>query len=71
MKKYIAILLVVLLLLPAMLFVWPQPAAAESMHIKKIVSVVYDDSGSMADYDKYVYASYAMQLLQDMSAESL
>lgn len=28
---------------------------------KKIISVVYDDSGSMSDYNRYVYTNYAMQ----------
>ncbi len=34
--------------------------SAESLYIRKIVSVVYDDSGSM-DGDKWAYANYAMQ----------
>lgn len=38
------------------------PVAAESLYIRKIVSVVYDDSASMTfDGSKYKYASYAMQ----------
>ena len=41
----------------------PIPASAESMYIRKVVSVVYDDSGSMKedDWAKWGYASYAMQ----------
>lgn len=41
--------------------------SADSLYIKKIVSVVYDNSGSMTDgangtsYDKQAYANYAMQ----------
>ncbi len=34
--------------------------SADSLYIRKIVSVVYDDSGSM-DGDKSAYANYAMQ----------
>lgn len=33
---------------------------AEAMYIRKVVSVVYDDSGSM-EGDKWAYANYAMQ----------
>ena len=45
-------------------------ASADSMYIKKIVSVVYDDSGSMLTDEKienkvispdWIYANYAMQ----------
>jgi len=36
------------------------PVSAESLYIRKIVSVVYDDSGSMKG-DKWAYAKYAMQ----------
>jgi len=35
-------------------------ASAESLYIRKIVSVVYDDSGSMKG-NKWAYANYAMQ----------
>lgn len=37
-----------------------QIVSAESLYVRKIVSVVYDDSGSM-DGDKWAYANYAMQ----------
>lgn len=38
----------------------PVSVSAESLYIRKVVSVVYDDSGSM-DGDKWAYANYAMQ----------
>lgn len=56
----------VLALLCAGIIVWsvitslPISVSAESLYIRKIVSVVYDDSGSM-DGDKWAYANYAMQ----------
>lgn len=39
------------------------PLSAESLYIRKIVSVVYDDSGSMSYNDSlnWAYANYAMQ----------
>ena len=40
---------------------FPAPASAESLYIRKIVSVVYDDSGSMNSSNKAAYANYAMQ----------
>ncbi len=60
------VLLVFGLLLPGTGLILP--AAAESLYIRKIVSVVYDDSSSMMqdewgneNYDKWANANYAMQ----------
>ncbi|MBQ8830767.1 MAG: hypothetical protein IJ017_04140 [Oscillospiraceae bacterium] len=42
----------------------PMYASAQSLYVRKIVSVVYDDSGSMISYESgknWAYASYAMQ----------
>jgi hypothetical protein len=40
----------------------PSVSAAQALSIKKVVSVVFDDSGSMNDASKkWVYANYAMQ----------
>ncbi|MBQ4040155.1 MAG: hypothetical protein IJC91_03370 [Oscillospiraceae bacterium] len=42
----------------------PMYASAQSLYVRKIVSVVYDDSGSMISDDSgknWAYASYAMQ----------
>ena len=42
----------------------PMYASAQSLYVRKIVSVVYDDSGSMITDDSgknWAYASYAMQ----------
>ena len=63
MKKVLAMMLVVTMF-AAVLLSQPLEASAESLYIRKIVSVVYDDSGSMSNdssNDRYVYANYAMQ----------
>ena len=59
MKRIMSLLLAVLILFPVVAGVI-LPISAESMYIRKIVSVVYDDSGSMMG-DKWAYANYAMQ----------
>lgn len=59
MKKAISALIVFALSF-SMLLCAPSRAFAESLYIRKIVSVVYDDSGSM-EGDKWAYANYAMQ----------
>lgn len=59
MKRIMSLLLAVLMLFPVVAGVI-LPVSAESMYIRKIVSVVYDDSGSMMG-DKWAYANYAMQ----------
>ena len=59
MKKLISLLLV-LATVSSLLLALPISVSAESLYIRKIVSVVYDDSGSMKG-DKRAYASYAMQ----------
>ncbi len=59
MKKLISLILVIATV-SSMLLALPFSVSAESLYIRKIVSVVYDDSGSMKG-DKRAYASYAMQ----------
>lgn len=59
MKKLLSTLLAIILVLSVMLSL-PISVSAESLYIRKIVSVVYDDSGSM-DGNKWAYANYAMQ----------
>ncbi len=59
MRKVLSALLAFFLMC-SMLICLPESACAESLYIRKIVSVVYDDSGSM-DGDKWAYANYAMQ----------
>ncbi len=59
MKKLLAMFLVVVLISAAMLSM-PVFVSAESLYVHKIVSVVYDDSGSMSG-NKWAYANYAMQ----------
>lgn len=54
----VVLLAVIMALASAVLFA--RPAAAESLYIRKIVSVVCDDSGSMTG-DKWAYANYALQ----------
>ena len=59
MKRVVSMLFAFILMF-SMLLCTPITASAESLYIRKIVSVVYDDSGSM-DGDKWAYANYAMQ----------
>lgn len=60
MKKVISALLVLVLAVSVFIYAPPVKASAESLYIRKIVSVVFDDSGSMRG-DKMAYASYAMK----------
>lgn len=65
MKKIVSIFLVVILTLTISVGALPIFASAAGEEVraaKKIISVVYDDSGSMAG-DRWVYANYAMQAL--------
>ncbi len=59
MKKTLSFFLAVIIA-ACTLFAMAVTVSAESLYIRKIVSVVYDDSGSMAG-EKWGYANYAMQ----------
>ena len=59
MKRILSMTVAVIMILSTMLCL-PLSVSAESLYIRKVVSVVYDDSGSM-DGDKWAYANYAMQ----------
>ncbi len=59
MKKLLSVLLTALLV-SSMILSLAVGVSAESLYIRKIVSVVYDDSGSMSG-NKWAYANYAMQ----------
>ncbi len=59
MKRLLSVFLIAAVLLSALSSL-SVPVAAESLYIRKIVSVVYDDSGSMSG-SKWAYANYAMQ----------
>lgn len=59
MKKAFSFLMILIIAF-TMTFSFCDAAEAEPVHIKKIVSVVYDDSGSMVG-DKWAYANYAQQ----------
>lgn len=59
MKKIICTLLVTAMLV-ATLFSITIPSRAESLYIRKIVSIVCDDSGSMKG-EKWAYGNYALQ----------
>lgn len=63
-KRLICLLLVIM----ACLMQLSLPANAESVRNKKVVSIVYDDSGSMHmdDQLKWAYANYAMQAFAGM-----
>lgn len=59
MRRLLSVLLVIAMM-SAIVLSFPVTVSAESLYIRKIVSVVYDDSGSMKG-DKWAYANYAMQ----------
>ena len=61
MKRRLSFLLAVLIAFALFAGAFPQKASAESLYIRKIVSVVYDDSGSMTDSANWAYANYATQ----------
>ena len=65
MKKIISILLLVALFVGFSGVMLPQTVQAASVRNRKIVSVVYDDSGSM-EGAKWEYTSYAMQCFAAM-----
>lgn len=60
MKKVISALLILVLTFSVLIYAAPVEANAESLYVRKIVSVVFDDSGSMIG-ERMEYASYAMQ----------
>ena len=62
MKRVMSALLV-LALMASVLLCTATTVSADSLYIRKIVSVVYDDSGSMLNGggEKWAYANYAMQ----------
>lgn len=61
MKKILSVFVAVTYIIAAAAALClPLSVSAESFYIRKIVSVVYDDSGSM-EGDKWAYANYAMQ----------
>lgn len=59
MKKLLSMMLVIVII-SSVIITMPASVFAESLYIRKIVSVVYDDSGSMQGA-KSAYANYAMQ----------
>lgn len=66
MKRCVSVLLAGVLLVGMLAFFAPVTAVAESLYIRKIVSVVYDDSGSMVNDNREAYANYAMQAFAGM-----
>ncbi|MBR5188585.1 MAG: VWA domain-containing protein, partial [Clostridia bacterium] len=61
MKKIFSVLCVLIVLSCVLSLLFSGVGAADVSHNKKIVSVVYDDSGSMRTSNRYVYANYAME----------
>lgn len=61
MRKSVSLTLAVVIICATLFLCFSFPAAAESLYIRKIVSIVYDDSGSMTVGGKWAYANYAMQ----------
>ncbi len=68
MKRTLSVVLMLVLMLSCMT-AFPLKTSADSLYIKKVVSVVYDDSGSMDDEHRYLYANYAMQTFCGMLNE--
>ncbi len=66
MRRKTAITVMLTLLCSLLMFDRTEVATAESMYIRKIVSVVYDDSGSMRSQDRWANANYAMQMFCGM-----
>lgn len=60
MKRIASVMILAILICQFIIFAIPSSVNAESLYVRKIVSVVYDDSGSMYG-DKWAYANYAMQ----------
>lgn len=60
MRKIVSVILSFLLILSSAAVLFSMTASAQSLYIRKIVSVVYDDSDSMKG-EKTAYANYAMQ----------
>ena len=65
MAKKITCFVLSILLLSCMFFALPVQTNAASVRCKKIISVVYDDSGSMQG-DNEAYANYSMQTFAAM-----
>ena len=65
MKKTVSIFLLIAMLAGLFSVALPTEAEAASVRNRKIVSVVYDDSGSMSG-EKWEYTSYAMQCFAAM-----
>ena len=66
MRRKTAITVMLTLLCSLLVFDRTEVVTAESMYIRKIVSVVYDDSGSMRSQDRWANANYAMQMFCGM-----
>lgn len=63
MKRILSMLLCISIITSMLLVCLPMSVSAESLYIRKIVSVVYDDSGSMSSSGcvNWAYANYALQ----------
>ena len=69
LRKIISIICVLCILLTTFAVATPVYAETTAVRARKIVSVVYDDSGSMGG-DRWVYANYATQALITLLDES-
>lgn len=63
MKRTVTFLLAIAVICSSLFICLPFTVSAESLYIRKIVSVVYDDSGSMSSGGcvNWAYANYALQ----------
>ncbi len=66
MKRYLICLILVSLLLLSFIPGENNRAFADSLYVRKIVSLVLDDSGSMSDGSRWDYALYALQNMAAM-----
>ena len=68
MKRYISMLLAVLLLLSCMLTVTPAAHAAEKTEKSRAIAIVFDNSGSMYEQSNQAWcrATYAMEVFASM-----
>ena len=61
MKRLASFIISIMLVISVFLITTPLTVYADSLYIRKVVAVVYDDSGSMKSDNKWPFANYAMQ----------
>lgn len=61
MKRLTSFIISIIMVISVFLITTPLTVHADSLYIRKVVAVVYDDSGSMKSDNKWPFANYAMQ----------